>query len=125
MDEKDTAFAVKAYQKNKKKNPAYTYEEFLQEIKDHKGRRPMPHNLYDPLSLNASAKALWKILEMTMKDLVDSSNLDMAKFSRRFCIPYRTLQAWCDGTNPCPVYIKLMIAEILGMYKPTITINIK
>lgn len=125
MDEKDTAFAVKAYQKSKKKNPAYSYEDFLQEIKDHKSRRPMPHNLYDSFSLNASAAALWKILEMTMRDLVDSSNLDMAKFSRRFCIPYRTLQAWCDGTNPCPVYIKLMIAEILDIYKRTLTIKIE
>ena len=115
MDDKDIEFAVKNYQKRKKAGD-YNKMEFLADIKDHLDRRPLPYNMYDPFILQAQTSKLWNVLEMSMRDLVEKSNLDMAKFARRFCIPYRTLQAWCDGTNPCPVYIKMMIAEILKMY---------
>ena len=114
MDDKDIEFAVKLYKK-KAKDKDFTIEEFAQEIVDHKNNRPGIYRSYDPLSLYLSIKKLWNVLEMSMSDLVDGSGYDMAKFSRRFCIPYRTLQAWCDGTNPCPVYTKLMICEILKM----------
>ncbi len=115
MDDKDIEFAVKMYQK-KSKDGDYCYEEFLAGIEEHLSRRPMPYNIYDPFILRTQTFKLWNVLEMNMRDLVEYSKLDMAKFARRFCIPYRTLQAWCDGTNPCPVYIKLMIAEILKLY---------
>lgn len=119
MDDKDIEYAVKVYQK-KSKSGDYSYEEFVQDIKEHLSRRPAPYNLYDPFSLMAQTSNLWRLLEMSMRDLVEYSKLDMAKFSRRFCIPYRTLQAWCDGTNPCPVYIKMMLGEILKMYTRTV-----
>ncbi len=115
MDDKNTEYAVKTYQK-KSKTGNYCYEEFLNDVKEHISRRPIPHNFYDPLILTSQTSALWKLLEMSMRELVAYSKLDMAKFSRRFCIPYRTLQAWCDGTNPCPVYVKMMIGEILRIY---------
>ena len=115
MDDKDIEYAVKLYQK-KAKTGDYSYEEFVLDIKEHLARRPAPYNSYDPFSLMAQASNLWRLLEMSMRELVEYSKLDMAKFSRRFCIPYRTLQAWCDGTNPCPVYIKMMLGELLKMY---------
>lgn len=115
MDDKDIEYAVKTYQKNSK-DGNYSYERFVDDIRDHLSRRPFPYNSYDPFSLMAQTSRLWNLLEMSMKELVEYSKLDMAKFSRRFCIPYRTLQAWCDGTNPCPVYIKMMLGEILKMY---------
>ena len=119
MDDKDIMYAVKTHQK-KRKAGDYCYEEFLADIREHLGRRPMPYSMYDPISLLAQTSHLWRILEMDMRDLVSCSKLDMAKFARRFCIPYRTLQAWCDGTNPCPVYVKMMIAELLKMYTRTV-----
>ena len=115
MDDKDIEYAVKIYQK-KSKTGDYSYEEFVHDIKEHLSRRPAPYNSYDPFSLMSQASNLWSLLEMSMRELVEYSKLDMAKFSRRFCIPYRTLQAWCDGTNPCPVYIKMMLGELLKMY---------
>ena len=115
MDDKDIEYAVKLYQK-KSKTGGYSYEEFVQDIKEHLARRPAPYNSYDPFSLDAQTLNLWNFLTMSMRELVEYSQLDMAKFSRRFCIPYRTLQAWCDGTNQCPVYIKMMLGEILKMY---------
>lgn len=119
MDDKDIEYAVKTYQK-RSGTEAYRYEDFLADIQAYIRNRPIPYNLYDPFSLQAEALRLWNVLGKTMRDIVAESTLDMAKFARRFCIPYRTLQAWCDGTNPCPIYIKLMIAEILKMYTRTV-----
>ena len=110
MDYNDFEFAVKLYRDNK----GITIDEFAQEIEAHKRRRPMPHCTFDPMSFYFAIQRLWNCLEISMKDLVSKSGMDMAKFSRRFCIPYRTLQSWCDGTNPYPVYTKLMIIEILN-----------
>ena len=118
MDDKDIEYAVKIYQK-KNKEGDYSFETFYTDIREHLRRRPNQHSVYDPFIILSQSSKLWKVLEMSVRDLVDYSNLDMAKFARRFCIPYRTLQAWCDGTNPCPIYIKLMIAEILHLYQRT------
>ena len=125
MDDKDIEYAVKLYQNQKKsKTGNYSYEEFAYDIREHLSRRPSPYNSYDPFSLMSQTSRLWKLLEMSMRELVEYSKLDMAKFSRRFCIPYRTLQAWCDGTNPCPIYIKLMLGEILKLYTRVVRVDI-
>ena len=115
MDDNDIEFAVKLYKKNSK-NSSFSIDDFAREIEEHKHRRPAPQCYYEPFSLHLAIKKLWDVLSMSMKEIVEASGLDMAKFSRRFCIPYRTLQAWCDGTNPCPIYVKLMICEILNKF---------
>jgi hypothetical protein len=119
MDDKDIEYAVKLYQK-KSKSGDYSYEEFVYDIRERLSRRPLPFNSFDPFILMSQTRKLWRLLEMSMREIVAYSKLDMAKFSRRYCIPYRTLQAWCDGTNPCPIYIKMMLGEILKMYSRVI-----
>ena len=112
MDDNDIAFAVKCFQKEKGN---YTFEDFWSDLVEHKRRRPGVRSSYDPFILSSYAKNLWEVLNMSMREIVDRSKMSMADFARRFCIPYRTLQAWCDGTNECPIYTKLMICEILGL----------
>ena len=34
-----------------------------------------------------------------------------------FSIPQRTFGNWCTGTRECPEYTKLMIQELLGLYR--------
>ena len=114
MDDKDIEYAVKIYQK-KSKISDYCYEEFCRDISEHIRRRPMPLGCYDSFILGAQMSKLWKVLNMSVFDIVKYSKLNMAKFSRRFCIPYRTLQTWCNGTNPCPIYVKLMLAKIINV----------
>lgn len=122
MDENNIEFAVKFYQ-NQKKQGGCTYEEFKGAIVEHIKRRPLNKTLYDPFCLESSVWKLWCVLEMSMKDIVEGTGWSIAKFSRRFCIPYRTLQAWCNGTNECPIYIKLMICEILKLYSRSFTVE--
>ena len=114
MDDNDIEYAVKLYRESIK-NKDFNAEVFAQKIVDHKRNRKMPFNTFDPLSFYNAITKLWNCLEMSMREIINKSGMDMAKLSRRFCIPYRTLQSWCDGTNPCPIYVKLMICEILRM----------
>lgn len=116
MDDNDIKYAVKRYKKAKSEGN-YTIEQFYKDVEDYKKSRPMPFCTYDPFGLVVYVQSLWNTLEMSMAEVVEKSGMDMAKFSRRFVIPYRTVQAWCDGTNECPIYIKMMICEILGFYQ--------
>ena len=115
MDNNDIAYAVKQFQKQKEH---YTFSDFCADLSGHKRRRPGTNSSYDPFSMWYSAENLLNVLNMSMHELVTRSGMNMASFARRFCIPYRTLQAWCDETNECPVYIKLMLSEILGLLRP-------
>ena len=58
---------------------------------------------------------------MTIRDLRTAYGLSRMDFSRRFCIPIRTIENWeCTGTNAreCPTYVRLLIAEALGLMTP-------
>ena len=114
-------YAVKLYQRRIKEDPNYTETEFGNELLQHfhqaqqsvKGISSL--NVFDPFTMSLQISKLWRALSMEMKDVVAYSGMKMSEFSDRFVIPYRTLQDWCNGTNPCPVYTKLMLCEILGL----------
>ena len=115
MTDKDIAYAVKYYQE-KTKTGGCNKEEFIYKLKKNASS-------YNPLS--SAQSSLWNVINMDMKEIVQRSGKDMAKFARRFCIPYRTLQAWCDKSNECPIYIKLMICEIMGLLRLSRTIEVR
>jgi hypothetical protein len=55
---------------------------------------------------------------LTIPDILTASHLTMIQLSKRFGIPYKTVQNWCtDGKEhrECPAYVRLMIMEILGL----------
>ena len=71
------------------------------------------------LSVTASELILiWDAYHMTIRDLRTASGLSRMDFSRRFCIPIRTIENWeCTGANAreCPAYVRLLIAEALSL----------
>lgn len=71
------------------------------------------------LSVTASELVLiWDAYHMTIRDMRTAAGLSRMDFSRRFCIPIRTIENWeCTGQNyrECPVYVRLLIAEAIGM----------
>ena len=71
------------------------------------------------LSVTASELILiWDAYHMTIRDLRTASGLSRMDFSRRFCIPIRSVENWeCKGPNAreCPVYVRLLIAEAIGL----------
>lgn len=53
---------------------------------------------------------------MTVKELLEKHRIKMTALSKRFGIPYRTIQNWCtDGPEhrSCPEYIVNMMDELL------------
>lgn len=58
---------------------------------------------------------IWDISHMSIADVISASNLCQTAFARRFLIPLRTVQAWALGERECPIYTKLMLADLLGL----------
>jgi uncharacterized Zn ribbon protein len=62
--------------------------------------------------------ALYDAFYRSIPEIIDVSGLSMIGFSRYFYIPYRTVQNWCARGNErreCPVYVRLMLQELLGI----------
>ena len=121
MTDKQRKYAVKLYLRKIKENPDYYEEEFASEIINHLNERGIghPEGPYDPFHMYSDISNLWDSLNMTPAEIVKYSGQKMSKFAERFVIPYRTLQAWCDGTNPCPIYTRIMLCELLGILRKT------
>ena len=56
-------------------------------------------------------RRLWDAIHLPMRELL--APLSIAEASRRFCIPYRTVQDWFAGLHACPAYLRLLLAESL------------
>jgi hypothetical protein len=63
---------------------------------------------------------LWDAYHRPFPDILSASGMTKAALSRRFFIPYKTVQNWCATGREyreCPVYVRLMMQEILGIDK--------
>ena len=62
-------------------------------------------------------KAFWDLVdtitEWDFNEFICYLGLTQKYVSKRFDIPYRTVQSWKLGERECPHYIKLMIAELV------------
>lgn len=53
-----------------------------------------------------------------VRQIVADTGLTQAAFAEHLCIPLRTVENWCGGLRECPVYVRLLIQESLGLYTP-------
>lgn len=53
----------------------------------------------------------------SVKEICKMAGMSQNAVADRFNIPRRTFGNWCTGTNECPEYTKLMIQELLGLYR--------
>lgn len=60
---------------------------------------------------------LWDAAHLTVKAIRAATGLSQAAFAQRFCIPRRTVENWESGTNTCPVYVRLLLAQAVGLYE--------
>jgi hypothetical protein len=59
---------------------------------------------------------------MTVPEILTASGLNKTQLSKRFKIPYKTVQNWCASGKEhrdCPVYVRLMMQEILFKDPPS------
>ena len=55
------------------------------------------------------------VANTSFRGFLKEIKLTQTECARRFAIPLRTVQNWATDTRPCPEYVKLMIAEIMGL----------
>lgn len=55
---------------------------------------------------------------LPFKDFLAALGLTQTECSRRFHIPLRTVQGWAGGTRTPPVYVRYMIAQLMGYIDP-------
>lgn len=58
---------------------------------------------------------IFSVAHLSVKDIVGSTKLNQKEFATHFCIPQRTVEAWCAGKRKCNDYIRLMMCKQLGM----------
>lgn len=54
---------------------------------------------------------------MPFNDILSNSGFSKAEFSRRFCIPIRTVEDWYSGKRKMPEWAKKLIIEKLEIMK--------
>lgn len=56
-----------------------------------------------------------EIMQLTFREQVKAMRMTQSGCARRFRVPLRTLQGWALGERECPIYIRLMMAELTGL----------
>lgn len=66
-------------------------------------------------ALAESLGVVWDSVHRPIRDIVAESGLSQAAFGERYCIPKRTVENWCSGVRPCPVYVRLLLQRAEGL----------
>lgn len=59
---------------------------------------------------------LWDAAHLTIRDIRTHTCLSQAAFAVRYCIPRRTVENWESGVRSCPDYLRLLLAQVNGLY---------
>lgn len=59
---------------------------------------------------------LWDAAHLTIRDIRAHTGLSRAAFAVRYCIPRRTVENWESGVRSCPDYLRLLLAQVTGLY---------
>jgi len=63
-------------------------------------------------------ETFYEAVHRTPSEICAAAEITGYALARRFGISYRTVEAWTSARRPCPVYLRLMFQELLGIYKP-------
>lgn len=58
---------------------------------------------------------IWDAYRRSVKEIAAAAGMSCRKLAERFCIPYRTMENWSNGSRECPLYTRLMMQECLGL----------
>lgn len=69
------------------------------------------------MALFEQLRVLWHVANDPFKSLLGRMGLKQTECSTRFCIPLRTVQDWAGERRTPPPYVRLMMAEAVGIVK--------
>ena len=75
---------------------------------------PIPQDRLEKLG------SVYDAVHRSVKDIAAASGMSVRAMAIRFCIPQRTAEGWCcsgKSARDCPLYIRLMMQECLGLLK--------
>jgi hypothetical protein len=55
--------------------------------------------------------------QRSVKDICRMAGMTQTAMADYFSVPQRTFGNWCTGSRECPEYTKLMMQELLGLYR--------
>ena len=58
---------------------------------------------------------LWHVANDPFRDFLELLGLTMTECSDMFAIPYRSIQNWVEGKRNPPLYLRRMMAELVGL----------
>ena len=87
---------------------AYASDMYLSSVWEDKGIPLPPYDWF---------LQIWQAGRRSMADILAASGMTRPELAEYFHVPYRTMQNWCLGTNDAPVYLRMMMQEILGLVK--------
>lgn len=67
------------------------------------------------MALFGQLQALWGVANDPFRALLEHMGLNQTQCSTRFCIPLRTVQDWAGERRTPPPYVRLMMAEAVGL----------
>lgn len=67
------------------------------------------------MALVDQLRTLWHVANDPFKALLKRMGLNQVQFACRFCVPLRTVQAWAGEKRTPPPYLRLMMAEAVGL----------
>lgn len=66
---------------------------------------------------------IWDARHRTIKEIAADAGMSCRQLADRFCIPQRTIEAWCMGERKSPAYVSMMIQECLGLLSVAVEIS--
>ncbi|MDE7243574.1 MAG: hypothetical protein K2O18_06315 [Oscillospiraceae bacterium] len=60
-------------------------------------------------------RTLWHTVNDPFPKLLDSMGITAEACSVRFCVPSHVIQEWCESRRDPPLYVRLMMAEAVGL----------
>lgn len=61
-------------------------------------------------------RTIWHIANDPFRAFLSCIGLTQTQCSLRFCVPLRTVQDWAGGRRNPPIYVRLMMAELEGLF---------
>ena len=74
-----------------------------------------PEDAAVPASRTELLEKAWDATHRSVKEIAAAAGLSQRALARRFLIGYRTMEEWGRGNNRCPLYVRLMMQECLGL----------
>lgn len=70
----------------------------------------------DPDKIVEILKNIWDAAHLSIQEIRAHTGLSQAAFGQHYLIPKRTIENWESGVNTPPNYVRLLLAESVGLW---------